>query len=348
MRARRRRWLLLIILPLLGVAAFLSLRAPLKPERISAFLLQQAQQITGLEITLEAPADVGLLPDFHLELHGLTASAPGATQPLLRVTRVEVTLPWSMLRSDDITLLGLRLIEPRLDLPATLAFFDRGADAGPPSPLRIPTLDAPLEIRAGRIDADGWALDALNLTLPAFREGAHARLTLGGTLLRENAAEKFALQLLATPHADGPALRLAPLTLDLALDALPAWRPHITGEATWNPASALAFDLRSLIAPWPDAWPELPLPPSDDDAVNLRLNYDGDTALTGNISFSLARGDDGARGTLTLNHTLAWLGGESTTPLPPLDGSIDIPRMQYGSIEASGIRIKMQSQDSGD
>lgn len=346
--SRRRRWIALLVLVALAFPAFLVLRALLQPERVSAFLLRQAEQATGLQLTLDQPADIGLWPDLHVELRGLTATAPGTPQPLLRAARVEAALPWSTLRGDDIALLGLRLIEPQLDLPATLAFFDQGADAGPPPPLRIPSLDAPLEIRAGRIHGQGWTLDALDLTLPALREGSTARLALRGKLLRDEASHSFALQLNTTPRSDGPTLRLAPLTLDLALDTLPVWRPHIEGELAWTPAGTLSFDLRSLIAPWPEDWPELPLPPSDDDAVRLALRYDGDAALTGLATFSLLRGDDGARGTITLNHTLAWLGGETSTPLPPLHGELDIERLEYGSIRASGIRIRMPPQAGDD
>ncbi len=341
---RRRRWIILPVLAALALVALLALRALLQPERVSAFLLRQAEQATGLHITLDEPADVGLWPDLHVELTGLAATAPGATQPLLRAARAEAALPWSVLRGETITLLGLRLISPQLDLPATLAFFNRSDDAGPPSPLRLPDLDAPLEIRSGRIDSKGWSLDALDLTLPSLRHGVATRLTLRGTLAQGDVRQVFALQLNATPHTDGPTLRLAPLTLDLVLDALPAWRPHLEGELAWNPAGTLGFDLRSLIAPWPEDWPDLPLPPADEDAVHLALRYEGDTALSGRATFSLLRGDDGVRGAITLNDTLAWLGDERRGALPPLQGTLEVERMKYGGIEASGIRIRMPPQ----
>lgn len=343
--SRRRRWIALLALAALALIAFFTLRALLQPARVSAFLLRQAEQATGLTIALDEPADIGLWPDLHVELTGLTATAPGASQPLLRAARVEVALPWSVLRGEAIALRGLRLISAQLDLPATLGFFGRSQDTGPPSPLQLPSLDAPLEIRDGRIHGNGWAVDALDLTLPSLRDGIATRLTLRGTLAQAGASQAFALQLSATPHTNDATLRLAPLTMDLVLDALPAWRPHITGEATWNPAGTLSLDLRSLIAPWPDNWPELPFPPSDDDAVHLSLRYDGDTALTGLAAFSLLRGDDGVHGTVALNDTPAWLGSDRSNPLPPLQGTLNIKRIEHGSVEASGIRIQMQDTD---
>ncbi|MCX7557354.1 hypothetical protein OS187_11095 [Xanthomonadaceae bacterium JHOS43] len=348
MPALRRRWIVLPLMGVLAFSAFLALRAFLQPERISTFLLQRAQQATGLDLQLDAPADIGLWPDLHVELAGLVAREPSATTPLLRVTRVEVALPWSMLGGEDITLLGLRLVEPHLDLPAAMAWLESTDEGGPPAPLRLPKLDAPLEIIDGRITAEGWSLDRLDIDLPAFIEGARARLSVRGTLQRNSTSQLFALQLETVPRADGPVLRLEPATLDLVLDAFPAWRPHVEGSVSWSPAGLLAFELRSLIAPWPDAWPPLPLPPADDDGVSLMLRYTGDTDLTGPLTFAISRGDDGARGTLMLNQTLPWLGRDSTTPLPPLDGVVEIPRLQYGSIDATGIRISTHSRDADD
>lgn len=342
----RRRWLLVLLLPGLAIAAALGLRALLHPERISDFLLQQGQQATGLELSLDRPADVGLWPDLHVQLTGLGARAPGAAQPLLRAERIEAALPWSMLRNQDITLLGLRLISPQLDLVALQDFLDRDDDIGPPAPMRIPTLDAPLEVRDGRIAGDGWALEQLDLTLPALHEGARtslgaSALWVSGTDSAPAAGQRFALQLAAVPHSDGSTLRLDQIALDLVLDAVPQWRPRIEGIVSWNPSGTLALALTSQIAAWPADWPALPLPPGDADATVLALAYSGDAALTGLATFSLWRDDDGLRGALTLHDTLAWLGGKERGLVPPAEGEIRIPRLEYEGIQAEGIRIRL-------
>lgn len=349
----RRRWLLVLLLPGLAIAAALGLRALLHPDRISAFLLHQAQQATGLELTLDRPADVGLWPDLHVQLTGLSARGPGATRPLLRAERIEAALPWSMLRSQDITLLGLRLVSPRLDLSALREFLDRGENVGPPSPMRIPTLDAPLEVRDGRIEGDGWTLNKLDLTLPALREGARIDLTaraewLAGGTDRPRAGQRLVLQLGAMPHGDGPTLRLDQITLDVAIDAMPDWHPHIEGIASWNPAGTLALALTSQIAHWPPQWPALPLPPVEDLPVVLALAYAGDTTLTGLATFSLWRGDDGLRGTLALHDTLTWLGLRGAGLVPPAEGEINIPRLEYEGIQAEGVRVRLMPNGAAD
>ena len=113
---RRRRWVWLGVLPALVLLALLGARALLEPERLSAFLLREASQATGLQLALSQPADVGFWPDLHLELGGLTATAPGATAPLLRVAQVDAVLPWSALDSDALQVRSLRLVSPQLDV----------------------------------------------------------------------------------------------------------------------------------------------------------------------------------------------------------------------------------------
>lgn len=342
----RRRWIILLVLFVLAFSAFVALRALLQPERISAFLLRQAEQATGLTLTLERPADIGLWPDLHVELYGLTAHAPGSESPVLYADRVEARLPWSSLRdSGEIRLGGLRLISAQLDVPALLAFLDSRAAGGPPAPLQLPSLDAPLEVRDARIIGDGWSIDKLLLTLPSLQEGWPTTLVARGTLSLDSSAKLFALQLSATPSSDTMGFHLAHLTLDLVLDALPAWRPHIQGDATWHPVAGLNFDLRSQIAQWPAEWPELPLPAAANDTpVELSLRYEGDVVFHGDAQFTLLRGEDGLRGTMKLNDTLDWF-NDSSTPLPPLDGQVEISRLNGFGLEARGIRIRMQAED---
>lgn len=346
----RRRWIVLLALVGLGLAGFFGLRSLLQPERISAFLLQQIETATGLEVTLQQPADIGWWPDLHVELTGVEIRMPGAVQAILRVAQVDVTLPWAALRSgEDIHLRGLRLLRPDLDVAALLELIDNAADDGPPAPLQLPTLDAPLQVRDGRIAGDRWTIEQLVLNLPALHDGVATQLDAQGALALESTRHLFALQLATTPAVDGDTLQLSPLVLDLVLDRLPSWHPHLDGNLRWQRSGPLNFDLHSQIATWPADWPELPLPPPDAPTpTELVLRYDGDASLHGTAVFAVMRGEDGARGSLTLNDAIDWLGGDHASPLPPLDASIEIPRLHYDGIDASGVRLRMQASDKAD
>ncbi len=348
MAFKRHRWMIPLVALAVVIGVAVTLRTLLQPERLSDFLLRKAQDATGLELSLQKPADIGLWPDLHVELTGLTARVPGAPRPLLTTARLEARLPWSTLRGEEINLLGVRLISPRLDLPALLALLDHDADIGPPAPLQLPGLDAPLEIHEGRIDGDGWTIDALNLSLRSLHDGQPTELNVRGRLASGDGDLRFAFQLLTTPRTQGPALRLDPMVLDLVLDGTSMQHPHIEGWLEWNPAGSLALALSSRFEPWPAEWPVLPFPGSDQEPVELSLAYSGDSAFTGPARFSLQRGEEGARGTLTLNDTLLWLGNSRYSPLPPAAGEITSERIEIDGIQASGIRLRLQPDDGTD
>lgn len=339
------RWLLLLCIPAAVIAAALGLRSLLHPERISAFLISQAQKATGLELSLARAADVGLWPDLHVQLAGLSARVPGAERPILRVERVEASLPWSMLRSSDIRLSGLRLIEPQLDLVALEDYLDRSAEVGPPAPLRLPALDAPLEVRQGRIDGDDWALRDLDISLPALHEGTRSHLSVRAQWAPAGSGtpQRFAFRLGAVPRSEGASLHLGQIELDLALDAMPEWRPRVEGEMGWSRSGTLRLDLATSLPNWPPGWPELPLPPDELVPIDMTLRYAGDTDFTGQLDFTALRGEDGLRASLSLNDTLAWLQGRRADLLPPAQGTLEMPRLEYGGVQASGVRLRLQS-----
>ena len=61
-RSRRRRWIWLIAIAALLLGGWFVVRALLQPERLSNFLLQQAQQATGLVVTkLDGTAKGGVI-----------------------------------------------------------------------------------------------------------------------------------------------------------------------------------------------------------------------------------------------------------------------------------------------
>jgi len=346
MASRSRRWLIPLVLIGVIMAALLLVRSLMQPERISALLLTQLQTATGFEFHLQRPADVGLWPDLHLALEGLDVRTPGAPTPFLRVARMDLALPWSVLRGDDrLHIRRLRLIEPDLDLPALAEVLGHRSDAGPPAPLRIPRLDSPLQITDGLVRDADWRLEALSATLPALRESTPAQLEARAVLVAGDSRQPFALQLETTPDSDGTRLNLTNIQLDLQLDTLPDWQPRIEGHVAWQPAGALDFELQTEVASWPASWPAPPLPASN-AATAIRLQYQGDSALSGDLRFSLLRGEDGLRGQVTLNDSLAWLGSPHNSPLPPLVGQADIPRLQIGGVEATGVKISIDAPDA--
>jgi hypothetical protein len=338
---RRRRWLWLGLLPALVIGGFFAVRALLEPERLSAFLLQQASSATGLKLELAEPADVGLWPDLHLELNGLTATAPGSEKPLLRAGRVDAVLPWSALRSDMLQVQSLRLLRPELDVDAMSAWLAQRKRAAT-SELRLPQFDGAIEIEAGRIVGNAWAIEALDMSLASLHEGEPTTLSAQGQFVRASGVIPFDVRIATTPRTVAGDLHLDATTIALhEAGGTTPWL-FLQGTAQWSKDAALTFDLNGEIPQWPAAWPALPFPDADGSAVRIALAYAGSTDLQGHATLSLARGDDGIAGEFDLGDIAGWLAAPIASPLPPVTGAMNAARLQFGSMELRGVKLRVE------
>jgi hypothetical protein len=336
---KRRRWPWLLLVPLLALGAWAAVRALLEPERLSAYLLRQAHAASGLELSLAAPADVGFWPDLHLRLEGLSARAPGAASPVLRVARVEAVLPWSALRSPTLQLRRLRLVQPQLELPALQAWLAGRADAGPPAPLRLPELEAALAIEDGTIAAPDWRIEALALQLDALRAGRPSRLVTSGRMQRAGQpAQPFALRLETTPQQRGDTLRFD--ALDLHLEA--PFALSLAGHVLLRHPQRLQLALHGTMPRWPAQWPPLPVAAGGPAALQLGVDYDGTPDLRGEFALRLAQGESvltAAATRATLQH---WLDAPAAAGLPPLRAELQVPRLDFGATRLHGVRLRVR------
>ena len=349
---KRRRWLWLVALAALSLGAYLGVRQLLDPERLSAFLLRQASDATGLAFSSEQPASVGLWPDLHLELSGLQAHVPSPPAPVpqlparvLRVERLEVVLPWSALFEDTLVLRRLRLQAPHLDLAASRAWLAARSDDGPPAPLRLPRLDTPLVASGGRISHPDGSLADVNLTLDALRDGEPSVLRLSAIAADAQMQHRqpFELALGFTPRVAADGLHLDPLRLELA---------DPVGATTWLQAGGsllldhprrLRFDLTATLPSWPKSWPPLPLATNDaaKATLQLQLGFDGTPDARGALALQLTRGEERVSGGLELGALTDWFAAPTGTPLPPIRGQLESPRLQFEGVELRGVRLRL-------
>ncbi len=339
---KRRRWVWLLGLSVLVVVGWFALRAFLQPERLSAFLLQKAEAATGLTLALDRPADVGLWPDLHLVLHGLTARAPNDDTPILKGHRIEIVLPWSALRGDTLRLRELRLTPVTLDIDALLRWLDTRAEMGPPAPLHLPQLDAGIVVSRSRITYGDWALADVNLDLPGLRNGEPSTARISAILSGPDFSFPFSLVLLFDAQQTGNEIRLDPLVV-MARDT-PQSDPwfELKGRVALTHPQSLRFNFEASLPQWRAEWPTLPLPDaSDGSGVTLKLDYAGTPQLQGRLELHLSRGDESIAATLELDDILAWIDEPQAHPLPPLRGTATAARLQFDSIELRGVSVRI-------
>ncbi|MDR0183258.1 hypothetical protein [Lysobacter arvi] len=163
---RRRRIGLLALSIALASLAF-ALHWASRPERVARLILAQAGAALGLEITASGASEYRVRGTPMLTLRNVVARKPGDPTPLLRADRIRLELPWSTIRArgGDLTVRRIELDAPHLDLPA----LQRWLATRPPSKeARLPTLTDGLRIVRGRVDGDGWHVDAIHADMPSF------------------------------------------------------------------------------------------------------------------------------------------------------------------------------------
>jgi hypothetical protein len=342
-RRRRRRWIRLIALGVFVFGGWIASRMLLQPERLSAFLLQQAEDATGLVITLDQPADVGFWPDLHLELQGLDVRAPGSDRTILQGQRVEIVLPWSALRGGDLRLRELRLVPMTLDLDALSQWLDTRADAGPPAPWRLPQLDAGLRISRSRITWGERVVSDFDLDLDGLHDGATSTAAISGILGAPDLRLPFDLRLVFVPRQHGDEIHLDPLAI-ISRDS-PDADPWIEaeGRAAFDVPRHLRFDLRARLPAWRAGWPVLPLPeaPTAPEVV-VDVDFAGTPQLLGTLALRVQRADEHLEASLELGDVPAWFADPDAPLLPPVNSTMNARRLQFDGVEAIGVELRIR------
>ncbi|MCD9029415.1 hypothetical protein LDO26_14565 [Luteimonas sp. BDR2-5] len=189
----RRRWwrLLLVVLACLLVAA-LAVRVLLPPERALRLILSSLEPTLGLRIEFDGKVDYRLRGTPQLVVRDVTARMPGESTPLLRAERALLSLPWKTIRSRgrDLEIGRVELDAPHVHLPTLL----RWLDARPPGDGKLPAFTNGLRVVRGRIDADGWHVDDIDLDLPSLHADRPLDARIAGTAVTDALRVPFRLR----------------------------------------------------------------------------------------------------------------------------------------------------------
>jgi hypothetical protein len=342
----RQRWPLYIGAVIVALIVLLAvLRHHMQPEQLSATLLAQASEATGLDLKLAHPADVSLWPDLNIVLRGLEARAEPGARPILRVERVEIALPWSSLWREQLEITALRLMRPQLDRDALRPWLNQraGSGMGPAAPPRLPRLSAELRVQHGRVHGrsdQAWRVDEIDLSLSRLIAGEDFRLSLGFEYREGEQRQPFRLESAGRLHSPGMPLELAPLAIRW-LDADGSERLRLNGQLELAWPHRLQFDLAGRGSEWPEAWSSFPARSRDAEAAyELRLAFLGTPQGAGPLQLEFGRGEGEARFEGDAAQLMAWL-DQPGSRLPPLRGEARAPRLQQGGLLLEGLRLEL-------
>lgn len=343
---RRRSWLIVLaVLATLVLLAIWLVGRLLQPERLTPMLLSAIAEATGLELSVSEPADYALRPEPRLRLHGVRASAPGSSEPLLEIGLLDIALPWQTLFSGEAAITAVYLDNARVYLAPVQDWLDQ-REQTPAS--TWPTLHDGLRISNSTLVGEGWQLRVATIALARFALDQPTTLSVTGNLVREDSdgENDWPLHLVVDTVIARRESTVSFRPLQIALDAASPL-PSVRAKGELVIGAMMHLKLDGELKQWPPQWPALP---GTDPLLPMALTIDG--AGPELATMALAVGLEQAPTRLTFNlvpaRLQAWLDGDAASPLPPLTGELHAERMTIDGAELEGVDIRIEAEAAAD
>ena len=364
----RRCWIVLGVLALAFVFGAWWINRELEPRRLTAIVLGQLGTSLKLDLRFDGQPDYALRPEPRLLIPNLVATDPGNGQVILRTERLEVSLPWATITGGYPVITRIDLRKPQLDLPA----LQHWLASLPKTPFKLPTLTRGLRIEQGHVQADGWQLSAVDLTLPRLKQNEAAKADLAFHFLQGKTATSFAGTMRIASAAPSSDFQLEgkgdlehapkPLAYTIALaghylsddsafhvDARSlrlqgdSPLPTLTAKGSLAIGATLSLALQGELAQWPKDWPALPAPLNEAKGpLPIQLAYSGKPDLSDLLTLDAALGESRFHSSLRLPQMQTWLADNHAAPLPPLNGTLVAPRLNIDGIELKGVSVEIE------
>ena len=370
----RRGWIVLGVLALGFALGAWWVNRELEPRRLTAIVLGKLGSSLKLDLRFDGLPDYALRPEPRLLIPNLVASDPASGAVILHTEQLEVSLPWATLTGGEPVITRIDLLKPKLDLPA----LQRWIATLPKTPFKVPTLTRGIRIRQGEVQADGWRLSAVELTLPRLKQneaasadiafhfaqgktaaafvgklqvataGLSSDLQIEGTGKLEQSPKPLAYSIALDGHylSDDAGFRLDVKSLRLQGDSpLPTLALH--GHAVAGDSLQLALD--GELAQWPKDWPALPAPLNESKGpLPISLSYQGKPDLSDALTLNAAMGETKFDSKLRLPQLQPWLAADNAGPLPPLTGTLVSPQLNVTGIELKGVSVEIEDDPPAD
>lgn len=371
-RRARRRLIALSVLVALVLLGWWWVDRQLEPQRLAATVLAQAGKSLQLDLRFSGEPEYAFRPEPRLLLPQLAVRDPVTNQVILSARRAEVSLPWTSVTGDSTRITRIELDQPLLDLPGLRAWQARR----PPRPFELPTLTHGLEVRAGRVRDHAFSIAELDLELPRLQAGLPAEATAAGLYLQGDTRVRARLHLTAaTPGlasrytlSGSGTLERSPAPLPFKLQARGQYRfaegevllsaaplaitaasplPTATGDLQLSLGERLDATFAGQLQEWPEDWPSLPSPLSEDARqLPLRLRYLGSSDLGDPLALQVEKAATRLDASVRVAELSAWASRPDASPLPPLTGQLRTPKMDLGGIELEGVQVELREDEA--
>jgi hypothetical protein len=168
-----------------------------------------------------------------------------------------------------------------------------------------------------------------------------AKLGIAGHYQNASTRLPFRLGLHGPMAFNNASWRFVPATVVLAGDGKLLPNAQARGSVTLG--LRLRLQLDGQLAGWPMGWPALPAPLAGSTSpLPFALRYQGALAFSDAATLSLRRDATTFDAHFRLPEILAWLdAGATSSPLPPLAGTLATPRLELDGTTLEGVKIEV-------
>lgn len=196
------------------------------------------------------------------------------------------------------------------------------------------------------IERPEWRMQAHVVLSGAMRSGGGLRLqrmklSASARYDADATHAPFALGAGGTLHFDD-GVRLAPAAISLRAQGLV---PTLDANGTLALNDGLGIALDGALATWPAAWPELPAPLGQSRSpLPFKLRYAGSTDLSDITRLQLQRDQASFDGRFRLGDVTGWIDSGSKSPLPPMDGRLEVSRVEIAGARLEGVEATLDDE----
>jgi uncharacterized protein involved in outer membrane biogenesis len=371
MSNRKRRFLkfLAVFGIIIAIAAWW-INDQLEPHKLTRTVLGKLGKELNLEFDFEGQPSYAMKPEPRLIIPNLAVNNPTNHALIFSAKNVEISLPWSTITGDTPYITRIEADEPWIDLPQLSAW-----QATRPStkPFEVPTFTNGLQVSNGTVRDDDYRIENIQLDLSHLENQQPIKtdilanilidktiIGLAGELEIKHAGlvsdfslhskqdikintDTYPYELRLNGHYKADDSKKIEITSQKYTWQSQTPLPNIHGNLGLLITDAgLNLKTQGTLAQWLKEWPILPAPLNKQTKdIPFNLEYAGKFNFSDAFKLNLQLQNTKFQSELKIAELQQWVGQTNGTPLPPLKGKFDTPKIEMDGVSLEGVSIEI-------
>jgi uncharacterized protein involved in outer membrane biogenesis len=373
MTLTKRKKRFLIFFAVLGIIIAIAawwINGQLEPNKLTRTVLGKLGQELNLQFDFKGEPSYAMKPEPRLIIPNLDVRNPADKEIIFSAERIEISLPWSTIMGDTPHITRIEASTPFIDLPKLLA-WQSTRPAG--KPFEVPTFTKGLKISNGKLKDIGYGIENIELELPHLENQQPIDANIAANIVIDKTVIGIAGLLNIEKAGLASAIKLQskhvlkfdkdsyPYSLSLVGDYNASDSKKIELNASslrWksqaplpdidsNLQLSIAENILSLksqgkIAQWLKEWPVLPSPLNKQTKdIPFTVAYSGKFNFSDAFKLQLQLQKSQFASELKIAELQHWVAGNDGSPLPPLKGAFNTPKIELEGVSLEGVSVEI-------